>query len=156
MPATRPRRPLSLLIPGHTQYCTHRHRIFPTLDRKLFFWQIGRFIRDDDVRKEVVPALFNDFLASRPAFLRLNEDLLYTLRDRRKMIPAMKLFTRPVHIIFGDSDPYLNKGVAKSLHELFPASELILIRGARHYVQIDEPEEVARLILQATELKSAA
>jgi haloalkane dehalogenase len=34
-------------------------------------------------------------------------------------------------------------------HELFPTSELFLLDGARHYVQVDEPEEVARLILSA-------
>jgi len=52
-----------------------------------------------------------------------------------------------VRIIFGEADPYLNKGVAKSFHELFPKSDMFLLPGARHYVQIDEPEEVARLIL---------
>jgi len=157
MPATRPPEAIILysfpIIRNIAHFFT---RIFPKLDRKLFFWQIGRFIRDDVVRKEVVPSLFNDFLVSRPAFLRLNEDLLHTLRDRRKMIPAMKKFARPVRIIFGDSDPYLNTGVALSLHELFPTSELILIPGARHYVQIDEPEVVARLIVHASELRSAA
>jgi haloalkane dehalogenase len=51
-----------------------------------------------------------------------------------------------MRIIFGDSDPYLNRGVAKSFHEFFPTSELFLLSGARHYVQMDEPEEVARLI----------
>jgi haloalkane dehalogenase len=54
---------------------------------------------------------------------------------------------RPVRIIFGDADPYLNKRVARKFHGLFPTSELFLVPGARHYVQIDEPEEVARLIL---------
>jgi haloalkane dehalogenase len=37
--------------------------------------------------------------------------------------------------------------VARRFHELFPASELFLLPGARHYVQMDEPEHVARLIL---------
>ncbi len=31
--------------------------------------------------------------------------------------------------------------------ELFLTSDLFLLPGARHYVQMDEPEEVARLIL---------
>jgi pimeloyl-ACP methyl ester carboxylesterase len=50
-------------------------------------------------------------------------------------------------IIFGSSDPYLNKGVAETFHELLPTSDLFLLPGARHFVQMDEPEEVARLIL---------
>ena len=52
-----------------------------------------------------------------------------------------------MRIIFGDADPYLNQGVARSFHEFFPTSELFLLPGARHYVQMDEPDEVARLIL---------
>jgi pimeloyl-ACP methyl ester carboxylesterase len=63
------------------------------------------------------------------------------------MIPRLKKFRRPVRIIFGDADAYLNQGVAKTFHELFPTSDLFLLPGARHFVQMDEPKEVARLIL---------
>jgi pimeloyl-ACP methyl ester carboxylesterase len=63
------------------------------------------------------------------------------------MLPKLREFRRPVRIIFGDADPYLNKGVAQRFHELFPASELFLVPGARHFVQMDEPAQVARLIL---------
>jgi pimeloyl-ACP methyl ester carboxylesterase len=41
----------------------------------------------------------------------------------------------------------LNEGVARRFHQLFPESELFLLPGARHFVQMDEPERVARLIL---------
>jgi pimeloyl-ACP methyl ester carboxylesterase len=116
----------------------------------MFLWQVRRFFRDADVRKEFLPLLYQQFDAipsTRPAFFRLNEDLLPTIRSRSKMIPKLREFKRPVRIIFGDADPYLNKGVAQSFHELFPTSELFLLPGARHYVQMDEPDEVARLIL---------
>jgi pimeloyl-ACP methyl ester carboxylesterase len=63
------------------------------------------------------------------------------------MIPTLREFKRPVRIIFGEADPYLNKGVAQSFHQIFPTSDLFLLPGARHYVQMDEPEEVASLIL---------
>jgi pimeloyl-ACP methyl ester carboxylesterase len=51
-----------------------------------------------------------------------------------------------VRIIFGARDPYLNKGVARRFHRLFPTSELFLVPG-RHYVQVDQPQRVANLIL---------
>ena len=35
-----------------------------------------------------------------------------------------------------------------------PGSELFLIAGARHFVQLDEPEQVARLILTMPSLES--
>jgi pimeloyl-ACP methyl ester carboxylesterase len=122
------------------------HAIF----HRMFLWQVGKFFRDAEVREEFVPLLYQQFAATpsaRPAFFRLNEDLLPTIRSRSKMVPALREFKQPVRIIFGDADPYLNKGVAQSFHELFPSSELFLVPGARHFVQMDEPDEVAQLIL---------
>jgi pimeloyl-ACP methyl ester carboxylesterase len=118
--------------------------------RRMFWWQVGRFFRDPEVRNEFLPLLYQQFDATpsaRPAFFRLNEDLLPTVRSRTKMVNRLREFKRPVRIIFGDADPYLNKGVAQSFHELFPTSDLFLLPGARHYVQMDEPEKVAQLIL---------
>jgi pimeloyl-ACP methyl ester carboxylesterase len=117
---------------------------------RMFLWQVGRFFRDAAVREEFLPLLNRQFTvtpSAQPAFFRLNEDLLPTIRARSTMIPALREFERPVRIIFGAADPYLNAGVARSFHRLLPASELFLLPGARHYVQMDEPEEVARLIL---------
>ncbi len=120
------------------------------LFRRMYWWQVGRFMRDAAAREEFVPLLYQQFAASpstQPAFFRLNEDLPVTVRDHTNRIPEMKAFARPVRIIFGESDPYLNAAVARRFHDLFPTSDLFLVPGARHYVQIDEPEEVARLIL---------
>jgi len=118
--------------------------------RRMYRWQVGRFFRDAEVRNKFVPLLYQQFDATpgaRSAFFRLNEDLLATIRERTKMLAKLREFSRPVRIIFGDADPYLNKGVAQRFHELFPGSELYLLSGARHFVQMDEPARVARLIL---------
>jgi len=117
---------------------------------RMYRWQVGRFFRDADVRREFVPLLYQQFDATpsaRPAFFRLNEDLWPMVRSRTAMIPKLREFRRPVRIIFGVADPYLNQGVARTFHEFLPGSELFLIPGARHFVQMDEPEQVARLIL---------
>jgi len=124
------------------------HRFF----RRMYRWQVGRFFRDAEVRNQFVPLLYQQFDATpsaRPAFFRLNVDLGPTIRAGTKAIPELKKFQRPVRIIFGASDPYLNSGVAQSFHELFPTSDLFLVPSARHFVQMDEPEEVSRLILSA-------
>jgi haloalkane dehalogenase len=131
--------------------------------RRMYQWQVGRFFRDAEVRNEFLPPLYQQFEATpsaRPAFFRLNEDLLSAIRAGTRMVPHLRAFRRPVRIIFGDADPYLNKGVAQRFHELFPTSELFLISGARHFVQMDEPAQVARLILDmppaGSEPRSAA
>jgi haloalkane dehalogenase len=118
--------------------------------RRMYQWQVGRFFRDAQIREQFVPLLYQQFDATpsaRPAFFRLNEDLLSTVRSRTKALPRLREFRRPVRIIFGDADPYLNAGVARRFHELFPTSELFLVPGARHFVQMDEPTQVARFIL---------
>src|SRR5262249_16002818 len=118
--------------------------------RRMYRWQVGRFIRDADIRREFVPLLYQQFDATpsaRPAFFRLNEDLLPMVRSHTEKIPRLREFRRPVPIIFGDADYPLNGGVARTSHVSLPGSDLFLIPGARHFVQLDEPEQVARLIL---------
>jgi len=118
--------------------------------RRMYRWQVGRFIRDAETRNQFIPPLLEQFVATPstiPAFFRLNEDLLPTVRAGTKVAPTLKEFRRPVRIIFGGGDPYMNKGVAQKFHELFPGSDLFILPRARHFLQMDEPEEVARLIL---------
>ncbi len=54
------------------------------------------------------------------AFFSLNADLWGTMRSRSGAEPEMRAFGRPVRIIFGEADPYLNAGVARRFHGLFP------------------------------------
>ena len=68
----------------------------------------------------------------------------------------MRAFERPVTIVFGEADPYLNAGVTRHFHRLFPNSKLFLLPEVRHFQQLDEPEEVARLILSAPVYKPRA
>jgi haloalkane dehalogenase len=118
--------------------------------RRMYEWQVGRFFRDRAIRTRFVPLLYEQFTvrpSTHEAFFRLNEDLPSTVVSRTAEIPRLGRFSRPVRIVFGASDPYLNERVARRFHELLPASELFLLPGARHFVQMDEPEQVARLIL---------
>jgi hypothetical protein len=46
------------------------------------------------------------------------------------MISKLKGFRRPVRIIFGDADPSLNSGVARTFHEFLPGSDA----GGAHVV----------------------
>ena len=119
----------------------------PDLDRRLYAWQVGRFIHDPEIRNALVPQLYEQFLPARPAFWRLNDDLLGTVLTRRSRIPEMRHFAPPVRVIFGSRDRYLNPRVARQFAGLFPNSQLHLLDYAGHYVQVDQPEQVATLIL---------
>jgi pimeloyl-ACP methyl ester carboxylesterase len=118
----------------------------PDLDRRLYAWQVGKFIQDPEVRGQLVTELYEQFLPARPAFWRLNDDLMGAVLTRRLRIPQMRQFQPPVRVIFGADDRYLNPRVAARFAALFPNAEMHLLSGAGHYVQVDQPQRVAELM----------
>jgi haloalkane dehalogenase len=124
----------------------------PDLDRRLYTWQVGQFIQDPGERHLLVPQLYEQFRPARPAFWRLNDDLLGAVLARRRRIGDMRRFGPPVRVVFGARDRYLNPRVARNFAAMFPHSELHLIDGAGHYVQVDQPQQVADLIMGGPDL----
>ena len=97
----------------------------PDLDRRLYAWQVGGFIQDPEVRGRLVPQLYEQFLPARPTFWRLNDDLLGAVFTRRRRIPELRRFARPVQIIFGSRDRSLNPGSLATSPRCSPAASCI-------------------------------
>lgn len=121
----------------------------PAWDAKLYEFQLGEFMRDETTKREVIAKLYPAFLKSKEAFWKLNNGLLQTALDRMKSVPQLRSFERPVKIIFGDKDPYMNVKVAQRFQSYFPKAELFILPDTHHYLQVDEPKKVAELILSA-------
>jgi pimeloyl-ACP methyl ester carboxylesterase len=121
----------------------------PSVAGWLLQWQAEQFgtgTRGREILRPIVLHEFADMPSTFPAFMALTRDLEATLQADTQRLPQLATFERPVRIIFGADDPYLNTGVAEHFQEAFPASELFLLH-AGHWPQIDEPQEVARLLL---------
>src|SRR5262249_61238717 len=70
-------------------------RRWPELDRRFYTWQVGGFIADPAVRDQLVPQLYEQSLAARPAFWRLNDDLLTAVAGRRPPLGGTRRFAPP-------------------------------------------------------------
>ncbi len=115
----------------------------------LFRWQVGRFVSNARVRRPLVDGFLRQFTGPRsaiPSFRSLNRDLVPTVLANTARVPELRRLGVPTRIVFGERDVYLNPGVARDLQAQIPGSELFLL-PARHYVQVDAPRRVARLVL---------
>ena len=122
----------------------------PPVAQWLLAWQGGQFGGDEQVLQSLLPIIGPQFLATLstfPPFIGLTSDLPATLQATTRRMPDLKAFDRPVRIIFGEEDPYLNPGVARSLHEALPTSDLWLLPKQGHWPQLGGPFEVAQLLL---------
>ena len=126
----------------------------PDVFRGLVKWQMGTFFRDDALRQAFFPILYAQFAASPstiPGFLALNSDLVNVFRSNIASALAGRLnaLDHIVRLVWGDQDRYFDVNEAQALHAIIPNSELILVKGAYHYLQMDEPAAVAGLLLTA-------
>ena len=111
----------------------------PTVAQWLLAWQGHQFGEDEQVLQSLLPIIGPQFAGTPstfPPFIGLTSDLHATVQATTRRMPDLKAFDRPVRIIFGAEDPYLNTGVARSLHEALPTSELSLLPKKGHWPQL--------------------
>jgi len=82
--------------------------------------------------------------AGRKAFLYfahcLNNNDLLEISDQISQLPM------PVLIVRGDADVYLSKLIAEKLHANIPGSHYEVLSTAGHFIQEDEPEQLAHIM----------
>ena len=109
--------------------------------------QVGAFFADPLVREKYLPIFVHQALRIRPAFFGLTKVWKAEIQGRAGRLEQLRELGVPTKTIFGASDPYLNPDLARELNQIIPKSKLYLVASAGHYVQLDRPAEVARLIL---------
>jgi haloalkane dehalogenase len=111
--------------------------------------QLTAFFKNADARERYLPVVTHGASAMRPAFFSATAALWPEVQARQAQLPRLQRFGRPVHVVFGEADPYLNAGVAAEFRQLFPVGSLHLVSGAGHYVQLDDPVAVGRILREA-------
>jgi pimeloyl-ACP methyl ester carboxylesterase len=95
------------------------------------------------------PVIDNNFRkqpSSGPAFAQMTSQLNAEIARNTKRLHEMEALTIPVKIIWGESDPYLNSGVAEFFRSHLKHPSLHLL-PAGHWLQVDMPEQVAGIML---------
>lgn len=99
--------------------------------------------------QEAADIINGNFTGERPsteAFIQLSAGLLPEVGKNTAQIGRLKGVTAPVSIIWGQHDPYLNTGVVDDLIPHLPHATVELV-PAGHWLQLDLPDDVARLML---------
>ncbi len=97
----------------------------------------------------LAPIINGSFLrepSSGPAFAQLAAQVLEQVAQNTGRLPALEALDLPVKLIWGQNDPYLDVNVVKDFRSHLKHSSLLVI-PAGHWLQIDEPEQVAREML---------
>lgn len=82
------------------------------------------------------------------AFARVTGELFEEVRRNDARLPALKRLNIPFQLVWGETDPYLNTGVAQDLVAKLASATLVTL-PAGHWPQIDAPEEVVKAMLTA-------
>ena len=95
------------------------------------------------------PLIDNNFRlkpSSGPAFAQMTAELFEEVARNTKRLPEMEALDIPFTLIWGETDPYLNTGVAEDFRSHLKRPSLHVL-PAGHWLQIDAPEQVATLML---------
>lgn len=128
-----------------------RQLVMASLDIGIFRLIVKRGLyhseRCDD---QLMEQFFKPMLTreGRKAFLHFAHSL-----DNHNLIEihlALASLSLPTLIIRGQEDLYLGGEIATFLHRVIPHSDLIRVENAGHFIQVDQPEQLAQLILEFT------
>ena len=119
----------------------------PAVRQTLGYGQVFEGRPDPQMtRRWIEPALKSQAICNDAA------KVLRAMRPETTLDAATRFgrFTKPVHVVWGDSDTFFPLEVAERLVAAFPDASLTTISGARTFVSMDHPEDVAKAIASAS------
>lgn len=115
-------------------------------------WELDRTDPTGIAMSAIAPQFFGgaNHPDARTAIRGWTATLLPALDEQEEIVNsgALAEVKTPVSIIFGARDPYLSPALANEIAALFHEPSLEIIADATHYVQHDQPETVAQIIMR--------
>jgi haloalkane dehalogenase len=102
--------------------------------------------RYDAFLGQIIDGNFRNQPSSGPAFAQMTSQFFAELDRNTTRISKMEALDIPAKVIWGENDPYINVGVARNFQSHLKHASLHLV-PAGHWLQIDEPELVAKEML---------
>jgi pimeloyl-ACP methyl ester carboxylesterase len=146
---------IELFATGSLDALTHEIVRSPAQFGWLLDFQRDQFKRDLSDRQKayydsfLVPIIDDNFRrqpGAGAAFVQMTAQFYAELARNTTRIAHLEALDVPVRIIWGENDPYINAGVAREFQSHLKHSSLCLL-PAGHWVQLDEPELVAKDML---------
>ncbi len=121
----------------------------------LLHWQQKKFA---DPLPEAQKTRFTEFLgpliadnftvqpSSGPAFVQMAAQFYAEHARNARHLPALKALDIPVKLIWGEFDPYISVAVAERRRAQL-GNATLTVAAAGHWLQVDEPEQVAKAML---------
>jgi pimeloyl-ACP methyl ester carboxylesterase len=113
---------------------------------EVYFDQLDQFFSSDKARDTYIKVFAHHSYDAREAFFSAANVLRGEVGVRAEKVEAMRSFPGQVRVIFGEDDKVMNVEMAKEFQDVFPNSQLHIIGDANHFVQLDQPQQVADLI----------
>jgi haloalkane dehalogenase len=94
----------------------------------------------------IIDGNFRQQPSAGPAFAAMTYQLADEIAANTARLPEFRRSDIPLLLIWGQADPYLHVGVAEDMRSQARRAALHIVR-AGHWPQVDEPAEVARIML---------
>ncbi|QDE39826.1 alpha/beta hydrolase [Luteibacter pinisoli] len=138
-----------------TKLLAHAMMTDPAQAQYLFNFQQGLLLRNmtpalqERFKTRLQPIIASNFTSqpsAMPAFLAMTGDAYANLAANDRRVPELRAFKKPVRLIWGKWDKYLNEAVARDIAGHFPNATYTGL-DAEHWPQYDAPDEVVRAML---------
>lgn len=148
------RMPLALKL-FHLPYLGRLVRRFLDVGRTglswhVYRWQVGQvwpgWTADFDRLLRIFHGVFRHSRTARRAFHTINNEIVGQIEANQRSLETLTSLETPTLILWGARDPYLKPAVARQFHRLVPNSELHMVAGAGHFIQLQAADELAERI----------